>query len=252
MSSARLLDRQTDLLRYLTSGAAIFGDGNGAAPAPPHGFDRAWLRLEAKFSFEKRLTKIEGVLAETFACLGGIPDPVLAAFAEACPPFSAARYDNARQFHEFLCRRWQREPPKPPYVRDLAAFEIAYAEVRTFTGAEDGGKAAPHRDAQTDAEGLLVRRRPGAALLRCDFDIRCRFEEGLPSGVPTRRETFLAIGVRPGDERPGVCAVPAAMFALLHGLADWNRLDDGVLADWPGLADLLRGLAARGIVEIAG
>src|SRR5262245_24087786 len=51
----RLLDRQISLLDYLTSGAAIFGDKRRAALDPAlQGLDVGLLRLEARFSYEKR------------------------------------------------------------------------------------------------------------------------------------------------------------------------------------------------------
>src|SRR5882762_3501280 len=67
----RLLDRQTKLLEYLTSGGAIFGDG-ASEPLDPalQGIDRGLLRLEAQFSRDKRMEKVAAVFPRTFALLG--------------------------------------------------------------------------------------------------------------------------------------------------------------------------------------
>src|SRR6266700_8141778 len=73
----RLLDRQASLLAYLTSGAAIFGERNGVPlDQALHGMDSALLRLEARFSYEKRLEKIASVFPRTIAMLGDAWGPI--------------------------------------------------------------------------------------------------------------------------------------------------------------------------------
>src|SRR5262245_47901634 len=68
---ASLLQRQIDLLEYLTSADAIFGE-SADAPSVPHlqGFDLAPLRLEARFSHEKRMEKIIAAFPRMFDLLG--------------------------------------------------------------------------------------------------------------------------------------------------------------------------------------
>jgi hypothetical protein len=67
----RLLHRQVSLLNYLTSGAAIFGDAREPPLDPAlRGIDRALLRIEARFSHDKRVQKIVAVFARTFDLLG--------------------------------------------------------------------------------------------------------------------------------------------------------------------------------------
>ena len=67
-----LLDRQVSLLKYLTSGTAIFGDTGDASLDPAlHGIDRGLLILEARFSHEKRMGKIAAVFSRTFEILAG-------------------------------------------------------------------------------------------------------------------------------------------------------------------------------------
>ena len=78
-----LLDRQSRLLAYLTSGAAIFGDApdafqNLAAP----GVDPALLRLEASFCYEKRMAKIAVIFPRTIELLGSERDMIMREFAE--------------------------------------------------------------------------------------------------------------------------------------------------------------------------
>src|SRR5262249_46455362 len=99
----RLLDRQANLLSYLTSGAAILGDGSDIPPDPAlRGIDPALLRLEARFSYEKRLEKIAAIFPRTLAMLGDQWGPLFQGFVAACPPTDISRQTNAREFHEYL------------------------------------------------------------------------------------------------------------------------------------------------------
>src|SRR5882724_9124668 len=131
----RLFDRQVSLLDYLTSGTAIFGDKSDTSlDRFLEGFDRDMLRLEACFSYRKRMEKILAAFPKTFELLGSRQDSIVREFVETCPPVDISRLVNARQFHDFLFAGWQRERPQPPYLRDVAACELACAEVRVDVG----------------------------------------------------------------------------------------------------------------------
>ena len=67
----RLLDRQTELLKYLTSGAAIFEtETDTSTRGANFGMDSRLLHLEARFSHEKRMAKIGWALSRTLDLLG--------------------------------------------------------------------------------------------------------------------------------------------------------------------------------------
>jgi hypothetical protein len=66
----RLLDRQSDLLHHLTGVAAIFDAGADAVTPSLQRFNRRLLAIEARFSFEKRLSKIEAVFPSSFDLIG--------------------------------------------------------------------------------------------------------------------------------------------------------------------------------------
>ena len=85
MTSKRLLQRQVSLLRYLTSGGAIFGDGGPLDP-DLRGVDGTLLRMEARFSHEKRMEKIAAVFPRTFDLLGSEREALIREFVDACPP----------------------------------------------------------------------------------------------------------------------------------------------------------------------
>src|SRR5882757_1182895 len=74
----RLFDRQVSLLDYLTSGTAIFGDkGDTSLDRSLEGFDREMLRLEACFSYRKRMEKILAAFPKTFELLGSRQDSIV-------------------------------------------------------------------------------------------------------------------------------------------------------------------------------
>src|SRR5712692_10534110 len=104
----RLLDLQVSLLEYLTSGTAIFGDnGDTSLDQSLRGMDREMLRLEALFSYRKRMEKIVAIFPKTFELLGSDQAPLVREFVETRPPVDISRLVNARQFHDFLSAHWR-------------------------------------------------------------------------------------------------------------------------------------------------
>jgi hypothetical protein len=215
----RLLDRQVSLLNYLTSSEAIFGAGHGpVCVALLRGIDRSLLDLEARFSHEKRMAKIQGVFPKTFALLGPNKDAVVRAFAEACPPVEISRIENARQFYQFLCERRRHDIVDPPHLRDVATCELACASVIACTQEKPGdsapgrGQSAPHR----------IRRRPGVLLLRCRYDIRPIFESGSTDTIAPARMVTLAVAMQPAANRPEIFEIAPVAFELLSALDNWS------------------------------
>jgi hypothetical protein len=236
----RLLERQAALLAHLTSPAAIFGSRRGRADARLAGLDRHRLHLEARFSHDKRMEKICAVLPKTFELLGSGAQGAVRGFAADSPPDDIGRLHNARQFHDFLRRRWKRRPPRRPYLADVAACELALAEVRHFAEDDPG---PPIRAAA--GRYRRIRRRPGIVLLRCRFDIRPIFEDSAARVV--RRKTLLAVAVPSGADGPAVSELAPAVFELLAALdAPHRRAGLDPLADADGLLDTL---TAEGLVE---
>jgi hypothetical protein len=236
---ASLLQRQIDLLEYLTSADAIFGEGNDASAAPNlQDFDLALLRLEASFSHEKRLEKIIAAFPRTFELLGDDQASVIRNFVAACPSVDIRRIENARQFYDFVCARWEATPPTPPYLRDVASCELAMATVRIKHKV---------RPSQSAAAAIRFRRNRDAVFLPCAYDIRPIFEGG--SGeAPQRRNVMLAILVPPGTEQPAIFEVPASVYALLVELDNWT--DRAALGGMEGLDVLIADLAEHGLLEV--
>lgn len=251
MAKNRLLDRQVSLLNYLTSGAAIFGDQREASiDRALRGIDLDLLHLEAHFSYEKRMEKIVAVFPNTFELFGNERTRIVRAFVETCPPVDIGHLTNARQFHDFLSARWQRRSPRPPYLRDVAACELACATVRAHV--DDAGPQTGNGKSSKPRHG--IRRHPGVVLLRCAYDIRTIFETGIGKAVPPKRDTPLAVAIPPGIDRhrsnglPQVFELSAAVFDLLCALDHWT--DPAALSGLaePGL--LIRELAEHGLLEV--
>ncbi len=240
--AAPLLHRQVRLLEHLTSSGAIFGE-EGGVPLDQalRGIDSRLLRLEARFSHEKRMEKIVAVFSRTFRLLGANRVPIERAFVEAYPPTDITRLENARQFYDFVCARWRGEPIDPPYLNDVAACEFACASVR-------GGKPPSEPGRGKKPGGGIARRHPDVVLLRCSYDIRPIFEEGSEQVAPTRRDTPLAIAIPPGAEHPGVFELPAPVFDALGALDDWTALS--ALATGNEVDELIAELEQHGLVEV--
>ena len=238
--SNRLLDRQIRLLQYLTSGATIFNREPDAPLDPPlRGLDQALLHLEARFSHQKRMEKIAGVLPRTFALLGSRRAAIGRDFAEACPPTDISRLTNARQFHVFLVPWWRRRRGRPAYVPDVAACEVACAAVRAqFDQTRGSADGAPH--------ARQIRRHPGVVLLRCKYDIRPLFETEQDAANPIKRDTSLAVTAG-RDGEPRILQLAPAVSALLAVLDDWTDAD--VFLNTPEAAGVLEILRDSGLVE---
>lgn len=240
----RLLDRQVSLISYLTSGAAIFGDDKAPLADPAlQGFDPRLLRLEARFSHEKRMEKIAGVFSRTLDLLGTEQAQVVQAFAEGCPSISIGRIENARQFHAFLSGVWRFRPPGLPYLPDLAACELAFAEVRNWVADASAGETPK----QGGARPRSIRRHPGIALQRCEHDVRPLFEADDIHSTPVKRETMLAFATPRGAADAQVFELDPAIFGLLSALNDWTeRSAFGATEEANALIDEL---ASHGLVE---
>ena len=249
-----LIDTQTTLLRHLTSPVFIFGtrelDSVGRDPGL-RGMDVSRLRLEAEFSFSKRMTRIRRTFERTATLMGSGFSALLRDFAAACPPATYERYPDAERFHEHFLQRCTQEPPTPAWTADVAAIELALARARTLrpTAMETASLAArPQPSAH-----LWYRAHPCLVLLRCGYDVRPLFETGRHREPVTHRPVRLAVLAARGRRQPTVAELEPEPFELLERSTSWSRLaPDGA----PGTRDthgaLVKRLAARGLALLSG
>jgi hypothetical protein len=236
----RLFDRQLKLLDYLTSSAAIFGDLDAPLDGALRGIDRGLLQLEARFSHGKRMEKIRVLFPRTFAMIERDEAALMRGFVEACPPTDIGRLVNGRQFHAFLAARWQDQARRPRYVPDVAALELAFAEVYALAADRRPGNLGP-------APSGAVRRRQDMVLLRCAYDVRSIFADG-GTAEPIERDTPLAVTMPAGADHPLVVEVQPEAFDLLTALDDW--LDPAAFRDLGDMSELVDALVAPGLLEV--
>jgi hypothetical protein len=238
-----LFDRQARLVEHLTSSLAIFAEGRGAQLDPAlQGLDPGLLHLEANLSHEKRISKIVAVLPRTFGLLGDERAAIVREFTDACPPADIGFIENARQFHGFLCSRQERQSVKLPYLHEVAACELAMADVRVLV--QDQRDVA---DSNVSEPVNSIRRRPGIVLLRCTYDIRPIFVSDADGVSPSKRDTPLAISIAPGAQHPTVFELAPAVFDLLSTISDWSECE--ALGTAAELKELISELTACGLVE---
>jgi hypothetical protein len=241
----RLLDRQSRLIHYLTSGGAIFDDADQRPVDPAlRGIDRQLLGIEARFSFEKRMEKIVAVFPRTFDLLGTDQKCLVRAFVESCPPTDIGRLENARQFYDFLSTHWRQQPPLLSHLPDIATCELGFATARAV--AQD--RSRDQKNDSTRAARSSVRRSPGVVLLRCAHDIRPLFEEASGAQCPIARDVPLAIVARALADQPEIFELAPAVFDLLGSLEDWSDL--AAFDESEDASQLIAGLATAGLVEI--
>jgi hypothetical protein len=239
-----LLDRQVSLLVYLTSGAAIFGDGGGAEAQDPalQGIDGRSLHLVARFSHNKRMEKIAATFPKTFEILGRDGTVIVVEFAQTCPPKGTGRMENARQFYDFLSAGRRDKPLEPAHVQDVAACEFACATARARGGAQ-GLQAEKPRNLPRG----WIRRSFGVVLLRCSHDLRPIFEDRSYKIAPIQRDTPLAINYPPGAASAQIFELAPLGFDLLARMDDWT--DPVTLGDSSGVRELLGDLVECGLIE---
>jgi hypothetical protein len=239
--ASQLLLRQASLLEYLTSGAAIFGDtADSSLDRDCPGIDAGRLRLEARCSHEKRMEKIEWVLSRTLHLLGTAKAAIVRDFAKACPPVSIGRLENARQFHDFLSKRWLDQAPEPPHLPDVAACELAYASVY--------GRAKPGSNEKEHAALGGIRRHRTVILVRCRHDVRSILEGRVGEAPVAERDTPLAVSMPLGAEHPVVSELSPDLFDLLEMLDDFVDLE--AFSDLSEVSELIADLDRRGFLEV--
>jgi len=229
----RLIDRQRALIDHLVAPAEFRGREDGAGlSADLLALDPACLRIVGEQALAKRMSKVRAVFPHTCTALGANLASLATAFADACPPDSIERWDNARQFRDFLVGSWTRVAPDPAYLTDLLAFEEALwlgrrrLNQRLVTTSHSGAGTAQ----------LLIRA-DGIVSLALDYDIRGLAARGSDQPV-VKRPTYLVVRQARIGVPVKVFEIPLAAFDLL------GRLDQ---ASGPGeqidailLGDLLK------------
>ena len=242
-SNRRLAERQAAVLEYLLDPHA-FGAGRSPDTPPPDlaGIDPERLKISGLFSMGKRQQKIKATLPLTWAALAGKPVYNFYDFCHRFPQADATRLTNARDFVAYLETGWAQDPPDPPWLPDLATFELALASA-TSEGAAPG---SPLLDGEVAAiGGGLARRRPDVLSVALDHDIRALLGGTGETAMVEERAVSLAI-VPSDEDAPRVFELSQDLGGLLNDLDDWSPLD-------PSDVDrraLVEQLARAGMVDL--
>jgi hypothetical protein len=134
-----------------------------------------------------------------------------------------------------------KEQTEPPYLRDVATCEFSLAKARVaFEHGESDRLKEDHAAAGS------VRRARGLILGKCEYDVRGIFEAAPENAVPVRRNTLLAILIRPGARNPQIFELlPVGTLVVLD---EWT--ETAGLGCAPELDAMLRELAEHGLAEM--
>ena len=249
----RLIDRQTRLLPHMTSPAFIFGteDLESAAQDPDlAGMDVRRLRLEAEFSYSKRMRKIRQAFERTANVLGRGFSAITRDFASTHPPETYERYPDAKRFFDYFLENWACKPATPAWAVDVAAVELALSRARTLrpTALEGAAMAACPKEPRSS----WYRIHPCALLVRCGYDVRPLFEPARSRDAVVRRQVHVVVLAPRGRRRPMVMAVAPEAVALMGGSREWTRLDREPVANNAAAADkaLVEHLSRQGLVLV--
>jgi uncharacterized protein len=235
-----LLDRQTEILRYLANPTAFAKKppGEGA----PAGADAAHLALLGGLILAKRWRKIESVLPATCRCIDAHAQQLIEQFAVAHPPVSLGRRENARQLHEFLV-----EPGahiEPEYLLDLVRLELVIAAT-TFMSRERERTSRPGPTLASDWRSIDIRATGGLTVLETAYDLRAVIDGATPAGL--ERGPARHVAVVPGGDAARVFWLDRDTSELLLTLTEWTTVQAD---DSEDVARLVHSLARHELIEV--
>jgi hypothetical protein len=143
-----------------------------------------------------------------------------------------------------LSVRWQCEPPKPTYLPDVAACELAMAEARNVV--EDHER--PATKSRSGGSERSIRHRRSVVPLRCAYDIRSIFEAGPGKAVPPKHDTSLVVTFPAGFRDVRILEVAPVVVDALRLLDDW--VDPSTLDALGDRENLVSHLAAHDLIEV--
>lgn len=235
------------LLRHMTSAAFIFGteELESAARDPSlEGMDIGRLRLEAEFSYSKRIGKIRRTFGRTAGVLGQGFSAITRAYASTHPPETYQRYPEARNFVDYFLKNWANKPSTPPWAADVASIELALSRARTLHPTAMEREAMVQCPKKPGSSWYCTH--PCALLVSCAYDVGPLFEPARSGEEITRRLVHVAVLAARRRRRPRVMEVMPEHLLLMRSSKEWTNLDPMVL---PGTDKaLVEHLAEQGLL----
>jgi hypothetical protein len=241
----RLLHRQSAIVEYLLSPRAFDGKtGSNEVPAALAGLDAQRLRVLGLFSLGKRQEKICPLLPRTWSYVRKNALYSFMDFASRYPQRDAAYFANASQYFDYLQETWQRNVPDPPWLPDIARYEIEYAAART------GGMQFEESPLATQSHQSCIRRHRQARLSRYAYDIRPILDEPDKQQMPVMRDVRLAFLAERSAQAVRIFELTSHIFDALEMLDSWSALDRFKLAGVTDTGKFLRQLQSLGLIEV--
>ncbi|MCD6074154.1 MAG: hypothetical protein K0Q70_1037 [Rhodospirillales bacterium] len=241
----RLIDRQRALIDHLVAPAEYRGreDGHGLSE-DLIAIGPSRLRIVGEQALAKRMSKVRDVFPQTCRAMSGDFARLASEFANACAPTSIDRWDNARQFRDYLVELWRNAAPDPEYLSDLLAFEESLWLARSRLNE----RLVTASDDDTQGTRRYVRA-DGIALLSLNHDIRGLTSPGSTQAVAKRPVHLVVRQARIGQPVK-VFEIPEAAFALLRRFDQVASYSRDEISAWDGMSngDILRDLLQIGAV----
>lgn len=241
----RLLHRQSAIVNYLLSPRA-FGSKTGLdeIPAALAGLDAQRLGVLGLFSLGKRQEKISSLLPRTWSFVRKSELYSFMDFASRYPQRDAAHFANAGQYFNYLQEIWQRKAPDPPWVPDIAQYEIEYAAARA-RGVQFEESPPP-----TQSQQRCIRRHRQTRLSRYMYDVRPLLEEPDMGQMPVMRDVRLAFLAERSARPVRIFELTPHIFDLLERLGSWSAIDQFEIAGIKDTEKFLRQLQSLELIEV--
>lgn len=243
----RLIRRQSEIVSYLLNPEALREHADGSRRvAVPEGLDARRLSILGLFSLGKRQEKVSSVLPHTFALVRGREHYGFGDFAAEYPQCNPTYFANGKQYVSYLQDVWSRHQPDPPWLPDIARYEIEHA------AAHNGVPTFESEDADVDFVHACVRRHPNARLSRYQYDIRPIIEgHARRDQEPSLRDVRLVMLTDQNSQSVKVYELKPAIYDVLDTLDAWlpiHRFEVGGVRDKRHLLERIQSL---GLVEIS-
>lgn len=245
MAVMRLLHRQSEIIDYLLSPRAFDGKEElHEIPAALAGLDAQRLRVLGLFSLGKRQEKVSSLLPRTWSYVRRQGLYSFRDFANRYPQRDATYFANASQYFDYLQEIWQRNVPDPPWLRDIARYEIEYAAART------GGMELEESTLATPSQQGCIRRHRQARLSRYEYDIRPLLAGPDEGQIPVMRDVRLAFLAERSAQPVRIFELASHIFDAIEKLDSWSSLDQFKPVSVNDTGKFLKQLQSLGLIEV--
>lgn len=232
--------------------------------------DRTRLDMFAEMIVENRIYSAAQWMPFTAQLMGERMVEIALEFNRDISPEYSKRQDHALAFATFLKAMFSAEPPSPPFLEDVLAYELTVMEMYIDYDKEDGLEAGAPPDVGEDEaslSALVPRRRANNRIVSLNYDIplilREMVEGQTPAEKPVQPMHLLLRLVPPGFVEQdkinaptaafvNTCDGQATLYEVIHNLASYYGKDGP--ATFPAFSgkcrELCKSLVGRGVISL--